>query len=250
MVPISLRLAGVRRIFPGGVAAVDGVDFTLAPGRLAALVGPSGCGKTTLLRLAGGLDQPTAGSVERTPASEPLGFCFQEPRLLPWRNVLGNVELPLELAGVAAVDRRAAAQRAIALVGLADAETRLPRALSGGMQMRAALARAVVGQPGLLLLDEPFGALDEVTRFQLDEELDRLRRREGTSALLITHSIQEAVFLADEVVVLTPRPARVVAHFAIPLAARDAALRSTPEFALLTAEVHAALRRGMAATAT
>jgi NitT/TauT family transport system ATP-binding protein len=245
MVPVALRLADVHRTFPGGIEAVAGVSLELAPGRLTAVVGPTGCGKSTLLRLAGGLDQPTAGDVERQPADEPLGFCFQEPRLLPWRNVLANVELPLELAGVPAATRRAQARRALSLVGLDDAQARHPRELSGGMRMRAALARAVVGRPGLLLLDEPFAALDEVTRFQLDEELDRLRRREGASALLITHSIQEAVFLADEVVVLTPRPARVVARFAVPFATRDASLRSTPELALLTAQVHAALRQGM-----
>jgi|CXWL01.1.fsa_nt_gi NitT/TauT family transport system ATP-binding protein len=249
MPTVPLRLIAVHRTFPGGVEAVAGVDLTVASGTLVALVGPSGCGKTTLLRIAGGLDQATSGNVERAADARHLGFCFQEPRLLPWRSVAANVELPLELARVPRAARREAAARAIALVGLEEAATRLPRALSGGMRMRAALARAIVARPGLLLLDEPFGALDEVTRSVLDEELDRLRRHESITALLITHSIQEAVFLADEVVVLTPRPARVVERFRIPFADRDAELRSSEAFALLVARVHGALRRGMAQVA-
>ena len=168
MDPVKLSLRHVSRTFEGGVHAVADVSFDVAAGSLVALVGPTGCGKTTLLRLSGGLDRPDAGTIDRSPTSVP-GFSFQEPRLLPWRSVRRNVELPLELAGESPATRREAALRALDLVELADARDMLPHQLSGGMRMRAALARAIVGRPGLLLLDEPFGALDEVTRMQLDE---------------------------------------------------------------------------------
>ncbi len=246
MDPVRLSMRQVRRTFGGGVEAVADVTLDVAPGKLVALVGPSGCGKTTLLRLAGDLDAPDAGSIERSAAGPP-GFCFQEPRLLPWRTVRRNVELPLELRGAGRESREAAALRALDLVALAEAAAMLPHQLSGGMRMRAALARAIVGRPGLLLLDEPFGALDEVTRLQLDEEFARLREREPATALLVTHSIQEAAFLADEVVVLSRRPARVVERFAISWPKRAAALLATPDFALRCAEIHGALRRGMEA---
>jgi NitT/TauT family transport system ATP-binding protein len=258
MEPVNLRMRDVHRVFDNGLEAVASVDLDVPEGKLVALVGPSGCGKTTLLRIAGGIDRPTSGSVERYPATELIGFCFQDPRLLPWRTVMRNVELAPELRGGDARACREAALRALELVGLTDAQALLPHQLSGGMRMRAALARAIVARPashgtmarpGLLLLDEPFGALDEVTRCQLEEELFRLRQHEGMSALLVTHSIQEAVFLADEVIVLTPRPARVVESFRVPFDARGATLRTLPELAILVGRVHAALRRGMDAAA-
>jgi NitT/TauT family transport system ATP-binding protein len=214
-----VALRGARRTF-GSVAAVDGVSLELARGSFTALVGPSGCGKTTLLRLIGGLEEldpardgaPGGGSIAR--ADCVTGFCFQEPRLLPWRTVLENVALPLELQGVAASDRRARAAEALARVQLADAAMRFPHQLSGGMKMRASLARAIVARPDLLLLDEPFGALDEVTRHELDAELRALWERERFTAVLVTHSIPEAVYLAERVVVFSPRPARIVADLA------------------------------------
>jgi NitT/TauT family transport system ATP-binding protein len=214
---VTLREA--RRTF-GSVAAVDGVSLELARGSFTALVGPSGCGKTTLLRLIGGLEEldpardgaPGAGSIAR--ADCVTGFCFQEPRLLPWRTVLENVALPLELQGVAATERRARAAEALARVQLADAAARFPHQLSGGMKMRASLARAIVARPDLLLLDEPFGALDEVTRHELDAELRALWERERFTAVLVTHSMPEAAYLAERVVVFSPRPARIVADLA------------------------------------
>ena len=217
---VSLRDA--RRSF-GEVAAVDGVSLELARGSFTALVGPSGCGKTTLLRLIGGLDTtdpaPAGGLVAR--AGCVRGFCFQEPRLLAWRTVLENVALPLELEGVAGPERRARAAEALARVQLADAGARFPHQLSGGMKMRASLARAIVAQPDLLLLDEPFGALDEVTRHELDAELRALWERERFTAVLVTHSMPEAVYLAERVVVFSPRPARVVADVATGSFTRD-----------------------------
>ena len=213
-----IGLTRVSRAF-GAVAAVAPIDLALPAGSFTALVGPSGCGKTTLLRLIGGLDTPTSGRVER--GGVDVGICFQEPRLLAWRTVLGNVALPLELAGVPRAERLARAEEALGLVQLADAHARFPHQLSGGMKMRASLARALVARPGLLLLDEPFGALDEVTRHELDGELRALWERERFTAVVVTHSMPEAAYLAERVLVFSPRPARLVADIATPAVARD-----------------------------
>lgn len=223
----ALALEGVSHAF-GAVPAVDGVSLEIAEGAFVALVGPSGCGKTTLLRLMGGLEDVQAGRLARAPGAS-FGFSFQEPRLLPWRSVLDNVALPLELAGVARAERTARAEEAIARVRLADAARRLPHQLSGGMKMRAAIARALVAKPSVLFLDEPFGALDEVTRHELDLELRALWERERFTAVLVTHSMPEAAFLAERIVVLSPRPARVVADIATPPGARDARSWTAPE---------------------
>jgi len=240
---VSLEIAGVTRVFGDGAAAVPAVaevDLSIAAGSFTALAGPSGCGKTTLLRLMGGLDRPTRGTITRRAGEEAragadadarptdgtratVSFCFQEPRLLAWRTLAENVALPLELAGVPRAERLARAGEALALVRLADAHARFPHQLSGGMRMRASLARALVSRPQLLLLDEPFGALDEVTRHELDGELRALWERERFTAVLVTHSLPEAVYLADRVLVFSPRPARVVADLATPPIARDAA---------------------------
>ncbi len=226
-----LALRGASRSF-GSVQAVDRVSLAFARGSFTALVGPSGCGKTTILRLLGGLDDPDAGSCEReTGGVLSTGFLFQEPRLLAWRTVRENVALPLELARAPAAERLARApaaarlaraDEALRLVRLADAGTRFPHQLSGGMKMRASLARAIVARPSLLLLDEPFGALDEVTRHELDMELRALWERERFTAILVTHSLPEAAFLAERMVVFSPRPAAIVADIATPPGARDA----------------------------
>jgi NitT/TauT family transport system ATP-binding protein len=238
---VSLEIAGVTRVFGDGAAAVPAVaevDLSIAAGSFTALAGPSGCGKTTLLRLMGGLDRPTRGTITRRAgeearagagarptegARETVSFCFQEPRLLAWRTLAENVALPLELAGVPRAERLARAGEALALVRLADAHARFPHQLSGGMRMRASLARALVSRPQLLLLDEPFGALDEVTRHELDGELRALWERERFTAVLVTHSLPEAVYLAERVLVFSPRPARVVADLGTPPIVRDAA---------------------------
>lgn len=217
-----LALRGASRSF-GGVQAVDRVSLAFARGSFTALVGPSGCGKTTILRLLGGLDDPDAGSCEReTGGVLSTGFLFQEPRLLAWRTVRENVALPLELARAPAAARLARADEALRLVRLADAGARFPHQLSGGMKMRASLARAIVARPSLLLLDEPFGALDEVTRHELDMELRALWERERFTAILVTHSLPEAAFLSERMVVFSPRPAAIVADIATPPGARDA----------------------------
>jgi NitT/TauT family transport system ATP-binding protein len=248
-------LRGVHRVFEGGVAAIDGVDLDVEPGAFVALLGPSGCGKSTLLRVIAGLDRPDAGEVsleasERAPASapggrSPIAFVFQDPHLLPWRSVLDNAALPLELAGVPRAARLAAAREALEQVELSDAAERFPAELSGGMRMRASLARALITRPELLLLDEPFAALDELTRHRLDDQLRRLWTELPMTVLFVTHSIIEATYLAERAIVLSPRPARIIADHALAFPApRTAALRTTPAFNQEARSLYEALERG------
>lgn len=244
MTGVEIELRGVAKTFDRSVEAVAPMDLALRAGGVTALLGPTGCGKSTLLRMIGGVEAPTGGSIELRPKPR-IGFCFQEPRLLPWRNVLRNVGLPLELDGRPRDLCRREARRRLEMVGLGDAAELLPAALSGGMRMRAAVARSLVADPDLLLLDEPFGALDEVTRFRLDEEVANLVREKAITVVLVTHSISEAVFLADEVVVLSPRPARIIERYEIPFGERIASLRGTEAFARLQASIYDCLRGGM-----
>ena len=248
---MRVELCGIRRAFhttaEGRVEAVADVSFAIESGEFVALLGPSGSGKSTLLRLVAGLDRPDGGTIElsgaETAGRAPIGFVFQDAHLLPWRDVLGNVELPLELLGQPGDARRDAARDAIARVGLADAIRRFPAQLSGGMRMRVSLARALVTRPRLLLLDEPFAALDEITRQQLDEDLRALWAQSGITVLFVTHSIAEAVFLAERAIVLTSRPARVALDRAIDLPGeRNMALRSDARFGRELGVLHEALR--------
>ncbi|WP_367128705.1 ABC transporter ATP-binding protein [Saccharothrix sp. HUAS TT1] len=235
-----LELTGVTRSFPGGVTAVDGVDLAVRPGEVVALMGPSGCGKSTVLQLAAGLDRPTSGAVARHTAR--VGYVWQDPTLLPWRTARRNVELFGELAGVPRAERGRRAGRALAAVGLAGFADHRPAQLSGGMRMRVALARALAAEPELFLFDEPFAALDELTRHELGDELLRLFARHGFGALFVTHSAGEAVHLADRVLVMSPRPGRVVAEVAVPFdRPRPPGARSSPEFAALVGVVSRAL---------
>jgi len=249
----SARIAvrGVRRVFdsPGGpVETIRDLDLDVAAGEFVALLGPSGSGKSTLLRIIAGLDHANAGTVEMTtPAcGRPrAAFVFQDAHLLPWRNVLRNVALPLELQHVVRGERLDRARAAIEQVGLSDAVKRYPAQLSGGMRMRVSLARALVTDPELLLLDEPFAALDEITRQSLDEQLRQLWDRRRMTVLFVTHSINEAAFLADRAVVFTRRPARVVIDHRLALPhERTAALRGEPQFARECGVLLDALQRG------
>ncbi len=243
----AISLHGVRRVFSGGITAVDGVDLEVRAGEFVAILGPSGCGKSTLLRLIAGLDAPQGGEVvvcgaDAGAGRERLAYVFQDAHLLPWRSVQRNVELPLELAGADRARRAAAAARCIAQVGLAEAAARYPAQLSGGMRMRASLARALVTDPDLLLLDEPFAAVDEITRQRLDEQLYGLWAERRLTVVFVTHSIAEAAFLARRIVVLSPRPARVVADVpGLDGAERTTLLRTTPEFNDLVRRLHEAL---------
>ncbi|WP_425838702.1 ABC transporter ATP-binding protein [Streptomyces fractus] len=240
----ALRLDGVEKRFENGTTALTDVQLTVNQGDFVAVVGPSGCGKSTLLRLASGLETPTAGAV-RT-AGDPVGYVFQDATLLPWRSVLANVELPGELGGLSKPERRERAMEAIRLVGLGGAEKQLPGQLSGGMRMRVSLARALMMRPSLHLFDEPFGALDEITRLRMQEELQRIFAETGFAGLFITHSVPEAVFLATRVLVMSQRPGRIVAEFDVPFAhPRPPELRYDSRFSRIAGEVSAALRGGI-----
>jgi NitT/TauT family transport system ATP-binding protein len=236
--PPDVVCTGLAKTFEGSppVEAVAPVDIRFEAGRTTALVGPSGCGKSTLLRLVAGLEDPSAGEVRiggRSPAEMrargALAMAFQDPSLLPWRSVRGNLALALTLARRPA--DREAVDRLIALVGLAGFEDARPATLSGGMRQRAAIARCLVTEPELLLLDEPFGSVDELTRARLNQDLPALWRRRGTTALMVTHSVREAVLIADRVLVFSHRPARVVADIAVRFPApRDGVLARTRLF--------------------
>ncbi|MCU1627976.1 MAG: transporter ATP-binding protein [Pseudonocardia sp.] len=211
----AVSLSGVDKSF-GEVRALDGIELTLGDGEFVSLIGPSGCGKSTLLRVVADLEQPTAGTVEvagksahRARLDQEYGIAFQQSGLLEWRTVAENVELPLQVHGMARAERRARAAELLELVGLADFAGSRPSQLSGGMQQRVAIARALAPSPRLLLMDEPFGALDEMTRERMQAELLRIAGESGAAVLFVTHSIPEAVVLSDRVVVMSPRPGRI-----------------------------------------
>ena len=238
---VALRFQDVEMTFPDGTRALDPTSFSVEPGEFVTVVGPSGCGKSTLLRIASGLTKHTGGSVEVDRSS--LGYVFQDPTLLQWRTVQRNVELLAELEGVNRAECRSRAQKAIDLVGLGGFETKYPKQLSGGMRMRASLARSLALDPKVFLFDEPFGALDEITRERLNDELLSLFQKQGFAALFITHSIYEAVFLSTRVLVMSARPGRIVGDFKVPFSyPRAPDLRFEPEFAELSGQVSHALR--------
>jgi NitT/TauT family transport system ATP-binding protein len=240
----AVSLQGIRRVFPGKVVAIDGIDLQVPPGEFLALLGPSGSGKSTLLRIIAGLDKPTAGTIQNGHRAK-IAYVFQDAHLLPWRNVLRNVALPLELMGIPKSQRIESATAAIEQVGLTDAIRRYPAQLSGGMRMRVSLARALVTNPDLLLLDEPFAALDEITRQQLDEQLHQLWRSRGMTVIFVTHSIVEATFLAQRAIVFSRRPARIVLDHKLNLPEiRTMELRGEAIFAEQTRVLLQALIRG------
>ncbi|MFC4947334.1 ABC transporter ATP-binding protein [Pseudonocardia sp. GCM10023141] len=241
----TLQLDHVTMQFPTGTVALADVSMTIAAGEFVSVVGPSGCGKSTLLRLASGLEAATGGTVAVTAAA--TSYVFQDATLLEWRSAARNVELVGELRGVPREQRRARAQEVLDLVGLTGFEKQHPRQLSGGMRMRVSLARALVADPELALFDEPFGALDEITRLQMQTELQRLFRSSGFAGLFITHSVSEAVYLSTRVLVMSGRPGRIVADLPVPWDyPRPPELRHTGEFAALTGRVSAALGEHLA----
>jgi len=237
----ALRFDHVSMVFPDGTHAVDDVSLSVKPGEFVTIVGPSGCGKSTLLRIASGLETNTSGSLFVRRKS--LGYVFQDATLLPWRTVGKNIELLAELQGMDKAARAKLVSSTVELVGLKGFEDKYPKQLSGGMKMRASLARSLVLEPKVFLFDEPFGALDEITRERLNGELLRLFQLEGFAALFITHSITEAVYLSTRVAVMSARPGRILAEFAVPFPyPRTHDLRYDPDFAQLSGEISHALR--------
>jgi NitT/TauT family transport system ATP-binding protein len=230
MTPL-LSATSLSKRFQNGVAALDDLSFTLNAGDFVSLLGPSGCGKSTALRLVAGLLTPDGGGIAWPNARPDIGFVFQEPTLMPWADALANARLPLDLKRVPRAQADAAARAALARVGLSGFEAALPRELSGGMKMRVSIARALAAKPKLLLLDEPFAALDEITRAQLNDDLLRLWREDGLTILFVTHSVAESCYLSERVLVLTPRPGRLAADIALPpQAERAPGFRLSPQF--------------------
>ncbi len=237
----SLVFDRVSMTFPDGTHALTNVSFGVGPGEFVTVVGPSGCGKSTLLRIASGLTEHTAGTVSVDRSG--IGYVFQDATLLPFRSVQHNVELLAELHGVNPAERKRLAEEAISLVGLRGHEKKYPKQLSGGMRMRCSLARSLVLKPSVFLFDEPFGALDEITRERLNDELLRLFQHEGFCSLFITHSIYEAVFLSTRVLVMSQRPGRIIGDFPVPFPyPRPHDLRFEPAFAELSGQISHALR--------
>jgi len=237
----------------GPVYALSNVDLQIAEGEFVSFIGPSGCGKTTLLRVIADLEQPTGGRIhvngvspEEARLRRDYGFIFQAPALYPWRTIERNVELPLEIFGLSKAERRERSRRQLELVNLKGFEKKFPWQLSGGMQQRASIARALSFDPKLLLMDEPFGALDEIVRDHLNEQLLQLWAKTGKTVLFVTHSIPEAVFLSTKIVVMSPRPGRIID--VIDCAAlgkqRSLEIRETPEFLRIAHRVREGLRSG------
>jgi NitT/TauT family transport system ATP-binding protein len=237
----ALAFEHVSMTYADGTVALTDVSFRVRPGELVGIVGPSGCGKSTVLRIASGLTQATEGRVRVD--GKQLGYVFQDPTLLPWRTVFANVELLLELHGVPRLERRERALQAIETVGLTGFENHHPKQLSGGMRMRVSLARSLTLAPEVFLFDEPFAALDEITRARLNEELLRLFGAMGFAGVFVTHSIFEAVFLSSRVLVMSPRPGRILGAIEVPFPyPRSQNLRFDPVLAEVAGQVSAQLR--------
>ncbi|KIZ35019.1 MULTISPECIES: ABC transporter ATP-binding protein [Rhodopseudomonas] len=245
---VAVRLRAVTKTYPNGTAALGPLDLDVRRGEFVSLLGPSGCGKSTALRLIAGLSAPSSGTVNLSsrPAQargdHAIGFVFQEPTLMPWTSVRGNVSLPLRLAHVARGDIASRVSEALARVGLLDFAEAFPRELSGGMKMRVSLARALVTDPDILLMDEPFAALDEITRFRLNNDLLALWRKLRKTVIFVTHSVFESVYLSQRVVVMTPRPGTIGAEFRIDAPQpRGEEFRTSADYAAQCREVSHAL---------
>jgi NitT/TauT family transport system ATP-binding protein len=250
-----VALRGIAKRFGAGVTALAPIDLDIGRGEFLSLLGPSGCGKTTLLRIIAGLTEPSAG--ERRLALMPdsgehvapgrIGFVFQDPTLMPWSTVLGNVLLPFRVTGRVGPAERERAAAEIRAVGLAGFERAYPRQLSGGMRMRVSIARALVTDPDLLLLDEPFAALDEITRMALNDDLLRLWESRRPTVVFVTHSVFESVYLSTRIAVMTPRPGRIAADLTVDLPQpRARALRTAPAYAAICAALSGRLAQAMA----
>lgn len=246
---VILALRDVRKTFPNGTLALDRVSISFERGEFVSLLGPSGCGKSTILRIVAGLADATSGAVD-WPGGRPaeIGFVFQEPTLMPWATAFANVWLPLRLKGVGKADAKARIEEALELVGLAGFAGAYPRELSGGMKMRVSIARALVTRPELLLLDEPFAALDEITRMRLNDDLLKLKAQFGWTVIFVTHSVFESVFLSGRILVMTPRPGRILREIAVDEPGpRTTEFRTSARYGAWSAETSAALMGGIEA---
>jgi len=250
-----VALHGVGKTFPNGTTALAGLELDVRQGEFLSLLGPSGCGKSTALRIIAGLSEPSAGSVAwprpaNTRSGRRIGFVFQEPTLMPWANVFNNVLLPLNLHNAPARQAAERVEAVLGRVGLLPFGRAYPRELSGGMRMRVSIARALVTEPELLLMDEPFAALDEITRFKLNDDLLQMWQALQTTVVFVTHSVFESVYLASRVVVMAARPGRVFSELAIDAPyPRDRNFRTSSEYAAFCREASAALAQAMAAGA-
>jgi NitT/TauT family transport system ATP-binding protein len=246
-----VSLHDVSKIFANGVTALEDFSLDVRSGDFISLLGPSGCGKSTVLRLIAGLADPTSGSIAWPSSSQAdhrseIGFVFQEPTLMPWANVADNVWLPLRLRGVSKRDAKDRIAECLTLVGLQDFAKAYPRELSGGMKMRVSIARALIVQPKLLLMDEPFAALDEITRFKLNDDLLQLQDTLRCTIAFVTHSVYESAYLSNRIAILSPRPGRIVAEIAgEPRGARDSEFRTSLRYAELCRDVSHALMTAM-----
>ncbi len=245
-----LSLRSVGKVFSNGVTALSNVDLTIGEGDFVSLLGPSGCGKSTALRLIAGLSSPTSGQVQwhKAQGRDSVGFVFQEPTLMPWANVFDNVWLPLRLRGVSRSAAAPAVHKMLERVHLSGFENAVPRELSGGMKMRVSIARALVTEPRVLLMDEPFAALDEITRFKLNNDLLELWQEARFTTIFVTHSVFESVFLSNRIVVMAARPGRVFHEVEVAAGyPRDEAFRTSPEYASLCREASDVLGAAMRA---
>jgi NitT/TauT family transport system ATP-binding protein len=234
---LAVSLRGVTKVYDSGVVALGPLDLDVRKGEFVSLLGPSGCGKSTALRLIAGLNAATSGTVGvshgtgEVRSGHSIGFVFQEPTLMPWSNVRENVRLPMKLAHVPAAEANARIDEALAQVGLSEFAEAFPRELSGGMKMRVSLARALVTDPDILLMDEPFAALDEITRFRLNNDLLSLWQNLGKTVIFVTHSVFESVYLSQRVIVMTARPGRMGAEIRIDAEPRGEDFRTSADYA-------------------
>jgi len=251
--PALVALRGVDKVYSNGVEALKNLDLEVREGEFLSLLGPSGCGKSTVLRLIAGLGELTRGTIDwsdqrATAGRRDIGFVFQDATLMPWATVFNNIYLPLRVRGVPRAEAAPRIERAMEQVGLAGFGAAYPRELSGGMRMRVSIARALVAEPRILLMDEPFAALDEITRFKLNDDLRALWASQHWTVVFVTHSVFESVYLSTRIVVMSARPGRVSSEFAVPAsAARDAGFRTSAAYAEQCRAVSARLAEAMQA---
>jgi len=239
-----VTLRGIDKVYSNGIVALRGLDLAIGEGEFVTLLGPSGCGKSTVLRLIAGLGERTSGSIEWSSVQHEIGFVFQDPTLMPWASVFNNIYLPLRVRGVARAAAAPRVEQAMDQVGLAGFGAAYPRELSGGMRMRVSIARALVAEPKILLMDEPFAALDEITRFRLNDDLLKLWASQHWTVVFVTHSVFESVYLSTRILVMSSRPGRVSSEVALETE-RDSSFRTSAAYADQCRTVSARLAEAM-----